>query len=317
MRAIQLVVLGVAAAAGVGVVAWVQTELDSARQQSQQPPAETVVVREAPRTQVLVASKTLSRGQTLGPGDVTWRDWPADAVPPEFITREANAEAASTFVGRVVRQTIVGGEPIIPAKIVMLDSTGIMSAILRDGMRALAITVAPETGAGGFILPADYVDVILTREEEVEVQRLDGSVEKQDYLFTDTLLRSVRVLAIDTTFNTEGEAAVEPRRTATLEVTPAMAELLSLAERAGRITLSLRAFADTTTEGGEQPLPEMAVDIDRIARFQINRLARDGAEGEERQAPVETNRDAETQGAPRRREVTVVRGTSRSSTTVD
>ncbi len=315
MRGVKIVVLGAAAVAGVGVVALVQSELDSARRAARlaaEPAAVTPVAME----EVLVAGATLERGRTLRSGDMIWRQWPKEAVAPGFITRKASPGARQALRGALVRQRMVSGEPVLDGKLIKLDAKGMMSAMLRDGMRAIAIKVAPETGAGGFILPSDYVDVILTREDTVEVRKRDGSFADRRVLFTDTLFHNVRVLAIDTAFNNnEGDPNIEPKRTATLEVTPEMAEILSLAERAGRITLALRAFSDTTTLGGQAPKPEIVVDIRALRRAGRGGGDGYGADAAEEPKTSETSRPKEPTPAERR--VLVVRGSVKSDTPVD
>lgn len=306
MRAGKIAVLVAALAAGVGVVAFVQSELDSARRAANQPQAAAPQVEE-PKAQILVAAATLGRGATIKPEDLKWLDFPENAVAEGFVTQQARPSAVADLTGSMVRQQIVAGEPILDGKLVKLDSRGMMSAILRDEMRALAISVAPETGAGGFILPGDYVDVILTREDTVEVPKRGGGFREQSLLFTDTLFRNVRVLAIDTSFDKAEDPAIEPKRTATLEVFPDMAEMLSLAERAGRITLALRAFADTVGENGEMPQPEVVIDIERMKSTQIGRLGRD-------EDYEEAEEEEEASGPS---QVLVVRGSNKTATTVD
>lgn len=311
MRSLRWVILIAAVAAGVGVVALVQRELDSARRD-----AANVAPAAAPAqietVDVLVAGRSLDRGASIGQGDLVWRPWPAEVVVGAYVTRDSDPEAVSRLGGALVRSDIIENEPVLPGKVIERDAEGVMSILLRDGMRALAIAVAPETGAGGFILPGDFVDVILTREADVEVRKASGEIEEESFLFTDTLITNVRTLAIDTAIKDEGDPAIEPRRTATLEVTPDMAELLSLAERAGRITLSLRAFADSRSVEGELPSPAIEVDLDRIGSLQIGRMSAGNSyefDGDESGAA-----SAGASGQPRT--VTVIRGSARTDTAV-
>jgi hypothetical protein len=123
--------------------------------------------------------------------------------------------------------------------------------MLRDGMRAFAISIAQETGAGGFVLPSDYVDVILTRDMEMYVCSPDGEYETKRFLKADTLVTTVRVLAVDTQFDAGEEANSAMERTATLEVSADQAVLLSLAEQAGRLTLALRGINELVDDNGK------------------------------------------------------------------
>jgi pilus assembly protein CpaB len=316
VNGVKLIVIGAAAAAGLGAIALVQSEIGAARREgarSVQPAkAEPIAMSE-----VLVATGALERGHVLLSSDLSWREWPQSAVSDSLITRRRNPEALETFLGARVRQHIVEGEPILAGKIITVDSKGLMSALLREGMRAIAVKVAPETGAGGFILPGDYVDVILTREDQVEVELRDGSFGNKKFLFTDTLIQSVRVLAIDTEISSNDDPAIAPKRTATVEVTPRMAELLSLAERAGRITLSLRAFADVTPLSGELPLPTLAIDPNAIGSLKIDRLVGNpDMEGADEPPPPPAFDPAEIKD-PGPKQVLVIRGTLKSQATIE
>jgi pilus assembly protein CpaB len=104
-------------------------------------------------------------------------------------------------------------------------------------MRAISTPIREETSAGGFILPNDHVDVILSRS--VKVGNKDDKV-------SETILRNIRVLAIGQTLEQQGDDKVATGKTATLELTPRQTEILALAQSLGEISLSLRSLADAT-----------------------------------------------------------------------
>ncbi|MGD1869749.1 MAG: Flp pilus assembly protein CpaB [Neomegalonema sp.] len=259
----RYVILAVAIDAGVGAVALVQGELQRAREAAEQniavaPPPPPAPV--APKAEVLVASRDMRRGETVGENDLRWQPWPLEAVSEFYITREQDETAVENMMGVIVRSDFVPGEPITESKLLRLDNPSIMAAMLREGMRALSVRIVEETAAGGFILPGDYVDVILTRE----VVFLDGDGSETEAKTTNTLMRSVRVLAIGQTFSDDGETAAVIANSATLEVTPEQAEILSLAEQSGQLNLALRGVAELFGEGGETPIepePETAYDL--------------------------------------------------------
>ena len=111
---------------------------------------------------ILVAKSDVQRGQTLTPADVFWQAWPATTASGNFIRRTDRPKAIENLNGMIVRAPFVAGEPIREAKLVNSKGSGFMAAILPTGMRAISTQISPETGAGGFILPNDRVDVILT-----------------------------------------------------------------------------------------------------------------------------------------------------------
>ena len=270
MRGLKYIILGVAVVAGVGAVALVQTELQRARDAaSALGLQDQSAVAESPKAMVLVAARDMGRGHPMKPEDLKWQEWPLELVAESFIDIKSRPKAKDLAGQYMVKSDLVAGEPLTESKLIKINHPGVMSAMVRKGMRAVAIQVSLETGVGGFILPGDYVDVILTRDEEVETRRSDGSFREQEILITNTLLRTVRVMAIDTIFQSgEGEATTTTKRTATLEVTPEMAELLALGEKAGRITLALRSLTELVGPNGEviaDPEPSMVFDVASFA----------------------------------------------------
>ena len=144
--------------------------------------------------QVLVAAKDIPMGATLDDGPiVTGRSGRGTSSPPISSRRETSPTPSTQVVGAIVRATFFAGEPISEAKLVRSDR-GFMSAILPAGKRAVATKISADTSAGGFILPNDRVDVIMTRR----VDRRSGAASGDEYL-TETILNNVRVLAIDQT----------------------------------------------------------------------------------------------------------------------
>jgi pilus assembly protein CpaB len=115
-----------------------------------------------------------------------------------------------------------------------------MAAILPSGMRAISTEISPETGAGGFILPNDRVDVLLTRR----LKNPDQAAGGQDVVTSEIILVNVRVLAIDQApKEKDGQNAVVGK-TVTLELTSAQTQALSSARQAGTLSLALRSIAD-------------------------------------------------------------------------
>ncbi|MBX2856534.1 MAG: Flp pilus assembly protein CpaB [Rhodobacteraceae bacterium] len=301
MRGLRLLILALAIGCGLGAVALVQAELERARQASAVPASPGLASdepQEAPKVDVLVAERELRMGEIVQPDALRWQAWPAEAVSEFYITRDMRPDALEDEVKQLAGARIFSGEPITDDKLLQLDNPGVLSAMLRSGMRAVAVQISPETGAGGFILPGDYVDVVLTREIEV----LQGSARSLRKKVANTLLSSVRVLAIDQFFAQGDGGATEVGRTATLEVTPAQAENLALAEQSGQLSLALRGLSELVRASGAssdkplpEPVPETLFDL-RDGQFS------DGQDSEE-------NADG--------REIVVVRGSSKIRMTVE
>src|SRR5262245_34932563 len=213
---------------------------------------------------VLVAAADLPLGDKLTAANVAWHRWPKDAITPQMITRELRPNAPAELESARLRAAIFQGEPIGERKLVMPNSSGFMAAVLPKGMRAISVAITAETGAGGFILPNDRVDVLMT----YKLSAADSSGQQRSV--SETVLMNVRVLAIDQTFQTndKGEQMVVGK-TATLELEPRQAEVLAFAEQTGQLSLALRSINDN----GERALGD---DGPRLAQ----RYAR-GGRGEE------------------------------------
>ncbi len=231
MKAARLVVLSVAIAAG-GIAALLAGR-------SEKPPEIKAVAPKAETVDVLVAKADIPMGQAMSPGDVQWQAWPASASTGNFIRKNNQPQAIENLAGMIARVPFVAGEPIREAKLVNAKGSGFMAAILPTGMRAVSTQISAETGAGGFILPNDHVDVILSRRE---VDKTAGADQRS----SETVLRNIRVLAIDQNVEEKGGQKVVVGKTATLELTPRQAETLVLSHQLGTLSLALRSITDAS-----------------------------------------------------------------------
>ena len=235
MKAARLVVLSVAIAAG-GFAALLAGR-------TEKPPEVKPEVAKVETVDVLVARSDIPMGQTLSPGDVQWQQWPASASSGNFIRKNNRPQAIEDLSGFIARVPFVAGEPIREAKLVNAKGSGFMAAILPTGMRAVSTQISPETGAGGFILPNDRVDVILSRRDKDADK--SGSGESRA---SETVLSNIRVLAIDQNVEEKNGQKVVVGKTATLELTPGQAETLVLSQQLGTLALALRSVTDASSK---------------------------------------------------------------------
>ena len=226
MNNARIIVLAVAVCAG-GAAAYLASGSDPAPV-AEKPQLET--------TDVLVARGDIPMGQTVSPDDLQWQSWPSTSASSSFIRRSDRAEAMSQIVGSVARSPFLAGEPIRESKLVKGAGSGFMAAILPTGMRAISTEISPETGAGGFILPNDKVDVILTKR--------DKGPDQADAVTSEIILTNIRVLAIDQTVGEKDGQKVVVGKTATLELKPEQTEVLARARQAGTLSLALRSLVD-------------------------------------------------------------------------
>jgi pilus assembly protein CpaB len=177
--------------------------------------------------------------------DLVWQPWPRAAANANFIRKTDKPDAIAQFAGAIARTPFVTGEPIRETKLIKAGGSGFMAAILPAGKRAISTDISPETGAGGFILPNDRVDVILTRRDREAEKNPTASPVTSEIILSD-----VRVLAIDQTVQEKDGQRVVVGKTATLELGPRQAETLALSRQSGTLTLALRSLADASRQGG-------------------------------------------------------------------
>lgn len=200
------------------------------------------VATEAPAAvvRVLVAAQPLQSGTLIKEGDLREREIAAADLPEGAIavTQDSRAE----IVGAMLRRYLDAGAPVIRGDVLRPRDRGFLAAVLAPGTRAVSIGVDAKTGASGLISPGDLVDIILTQE----FQRGDTAIGRR--VVAETVLTSIRVIAVDQQI-AQGAPAATPENgigahrvasTVTLQVTPEQSERVAVAERLGRLVLTVR-----------------------------------------------------------------------------
>ncbi|WP_337268141.1 Flp pilus assembly protein CpaB [Oryzifoliimicrobium ureilyticus] len=231
MKPARLVIMGVAVVAA-GLAGFIAMNL--AGRQNVVTQVQSVIERE-PSVNVLVVSANMPVGARINEKSVRWMPWPKSGVVAGLVTESEKPNAIRDLQGAVVRLPLFEGEPLRPEKVAD-SSSRVMSSLLPAGKRAVATDITAVTGAGGFILPNDRVDVLMVRKPEA-----DGKYR------SETVLTNVRVLAIDQQIQEKEDGSKTVLgTTATLELTPDQAKALTVAQQlAVRISLALRSVADS------------------------------------------------------------------------
>jgi len=230
MNTARIVVLAIAIGAG-GIAAYLASG-------SNDKPAPAQPVAQLPTVDILVAKSDIGLGHSVKPDDLQWQTWPAATASSNFISRASKADAIKEITGSIARSPFIAGEPIREQKLVKADGSGFMAAILPAGYRAISTEISPETGAGGFILPNDRVDVLLTKREK------NPDKASPDISSAEVILTNVRVLAIDQAPKEKEGTNTLVGKTVTLELKPEQAETLARSRQSGSLTLALRSIAD-------------------------------------------------------------------------
>src|SRR5262247_2405424 len=252
MKPARIIVLFIAIAAG-GIAALLAGR-------SEAPPPAPAPVAQIETVEVLIAGKDIGLGSSVSSQDLRWQTWPAESASSFFIRRSDNPDAINQLAGSISRQSFAKGEPIRESRLIKAKGSGYMAAILPKGKRAIAVDIAPDTSAAGFILPNDHVDIILARRDNKDADKAAGS----DPHTGEIILSNIRVLAIDQTVEEKNGQRVVVGKTATLEVAPHQSEMLARAKLMGVLTLSLRSIVDFNAADNEDE------DTNTEARRNIN-----------------------------------------------
>jgi pilus assembly protein CpaB len=259
MKPARIIVLVIAIAAG-GIAALLAGRTEAP------PPAAPAPVAQIETVEVLIAGNDIGLGSTVSSRDLRWQTWPAESASSQFIRRGDNPDAINQLAGSITRQSFANGEPIREAKLIKAKGSGYMAAILPKGKRAIAIDIAPDTSAAGFILPNDHVDIILSRRDNKDADKAAGA----DPHTGEIILSNIRVLAIDQTVEDKNGQRVVVGKTATLELSPRQSEQLARAKLMGVLTMSLRSIVDFDGGSDEDSGNTEARQSINIVRFGVS-----------------------------------------------
>jgi len=247
MRARTLILLIVALILAGGTTMLARTWLASQRAARNEA---TPIAVPTPSKSVLILRTPVQRGQILRPDDFAWQPWPEGGLDKNYVL--LGTRTPESYSGWVARQPLAAGEPLTETKIIAPGNRGFLAAVLHPGMRAVSVPVTLTSGISGFVFPGDQVDLIVTysvQDRPQPGQATQGPLV--DHKVSETVLRNIRVIAIDQKLDTKpGEAIVA--KTTTFEVSPKQSEIIALASEMGKLSLSLRSLVpgagDTTSE---------------------------------------------------------------------
>ncbi len=257
-RNILLVVGTLLVLAGVGLsLAWVggagrtQGELIPQAAIPQGTPEKAAVQPTAEA--VLEAAHFLPAGTLLRQGDVRWREVKPEESQPGTLLRSESPRTG--FLGAITRRDFVQGEALITTELVKPGDRHFLSAVLAPGSRAVSLSVDAAQSFSGLILPGDRVDVILAQN----LGDIHGLARKT---VAETVLRNVRVIAVDQSLNAQKPASFElPAmaasrlpKTVTLEVSEVQAQKLFVAMQLGALQFSVRALEGSEPASGGSDL---------------------------------------------------------------
>jgi len=193
---------------------------------------------------VLVAKKALPVGTIIDADSFTFQPWPKELMQSAYYVEGQPDGDPRKLLGTVVRYQITAGQPVTRGSLVGPQDRGFLAAALGPGMRAITVPVNTSSSVAGFVFPGDHVDMVLN-------QTVSGGGEGPPLKVSETIIRNLRVLATDqriTEKDDDGKTQVKTFSNVTLEVTPRIAEKISVAQSIGSLSLSLRSIADNTSD---------------------------------------------------------------------
>jgi len=148
-------------------------------------------------------------------------------------------------VGRTVIASVVNGQTMLEAMMAAKGAGSGLAALIRPGMRAVAIDVSDSSAVAGMLSAGSKVDVI-------------GTLKRGDQQVTKQIIENVEVQSIQrqiSGYSTQNgvSTALEtgPVKSVMLLVTPKQASAIELANASGgHLRLTLRGNGDTTTADG-------------------------------------------------------------------
>ena len=175
--------------------------------------------------EVVVAARDLELGSALDPSMLHTVNWPAGSTPAGTI------DEIKTIDTRVLRTSLLRGEPVLESKLAPLGTKGGLSAVIGKGKRAITVKVNEVIGVAGFALPGNYVDVMVNIRDD------------RDKPISKIVLEHILVLAVA---QEAGRDETKPKvvNAVTVEVSPEQAERLDLARSVGSLSLALRNQVD-------------------------------------------------------------------------
>ncbi|MEX1249569.1 MAG: Flp pilus assembly protein CpaB [Hyphomonas sp.] len=254
MSPMRIIILLLALAAAGGA-AFLALQLSRPQVLTQTVTKDRTVVeeREVSEVAVLTVTRDFAVGETIDAADLKWSPWPRANVVEGYYVQTTLPASIKTLAGAVVKAALYRGEPVLPQKVVIKGQQGLLATMMSAEMRAVSIEISAESASGGFILPNDRVDLILTYQQKSEPE-----YGVRDRIIATTIISNVRVLAIDQNFatNEEGETA-RLGSTATIEVTPAEAELVAMSMSVGEVSLALRPLETSVSGTDRNPRTEL------------------------------------------------------------
>lgn len=254
MSPMRIIILLLALAAAGGA-AFLVMQLSQPQIRTETISKDKVVIEEleVSKVEVLTVTRDIAIGETIEADDLQWSPWPEANVVEGYYLQSAAPTSIETLTGAVIKAALFKGEPVLPQKIAMKGEQGLLAALMEPDMRAISVEISAESASGGFILPNDRVDLILTYDQKGDPER--GIIERT---VATTIVQNVRVLAIDQNFSTEAEGeTARLGSTATLEVSPREAELLAMGQRLGEVSLSLRPLDNKISGTERDPRTEL------------------------------------------------------------
>mgnify|MGYP003632070647 CR=1 FL=1 len=197
-------------------------------------------------TEILVTAQAIPAGKRVEKTDLKWQEWPEDAIFPGAMRKDLEEGNTDAIIGLRAKRNFDAGEPFLTSGVVSTESNNVLTAKLGKNNRAMAINVSAESMVGGFLVPGDFVDIIMTYKVKTDANANQDVKNTVKSLASETVLQNIKVLAVDQLAEAGSEEKGKVGRTVTLEVSAAQQQSLALAGTLGELHLALRGAGDDT-----------------------------------------------------------------------
>lgn len=263
---------------------------------------------DASTSQVVVAKKDIDLGARLTPEMLALQSWPTGSIPQgASLAKDQGSliKDPKTNEGRVVRVSIMKGEPISESKLAPVGAQPGLSFAIKEGKRAITVRVNDVVGVAGFALPGNYVDILVNTMDET------AKTAGENKTISKIVLEHILLLAVAQE-TSQGEGKPKVVNAVTLEVTPDQAEKIDLARSVGTLSLVLRNQTDN-------------IPVETVGVYKKDLLKRESEPEAAAKKPGEAKAEVKTvvkkvtvyrmptQKAEPKNQVEVIRGTTKTS----
>lgn len=193
-------------------------------------------------TEVMTAPVDIKAGSSLDTDKASWKAVNNSDLKDTYI-KKTDIVLIQKLDNSVAKKSILKGDIIEQSDLIDTHGRSSLSAVIKDGMRAVAVPYSKLANAPTIITPGDIIDIILPRKTSGQ----------QNSYFGETILQNVRVLAVDKSIKSDNDPESKSGlpKSLTLEVSAEQAENLAASIRDGQVVVSMHSVFSKEEPSGK------------------------------------------------------------------